>query len=142
LDDSVRRGRIDEFADFGWDPEEIPDPIAESTFDSARLRWHEIDEDAHREMHDWYRALIALRRTRPEQSDPRPSSTGVDEHDSERAVVVWRGDIAIAANIDSSPIHLSLDDKRDRRILLASHTAVQLTDEGVVLPPHSVAIVG
>ena len=142
LDEAVRRGRIDEFAGFGWDPAEIPDPIAESTFDSARLRWDEIYEEQHREMQAWYRALVALRKTRPELSDPRPSSTGVDEHDSDHAVVVWRGETAIAVNIDSSSIHLLLDGERDRRILLASGTGVQLTDDGVVLPPHSVAIIG
>ena len=142
LDEDVRQGRIDEFAGFDWDPAEIPDPIAESTYDSARLRWDEIYEYEHREMQTWYRALIALRKARPELADSRPSSTSVDEHDSEHAVVVWRGDTAIAVNIDTTPIHLSLDGERDRQVLLASHNDVQLTDDGVVLPPHSVAIVG
>lgn len=142
LDDSVRRGRIEEFGGFGWDPEEVPDPIAESTFDSARLRWGEIYEGDHRDMQNWYRSLIALRRTRPELSDPRPSTTAVDEHDSEQAVVVWRGETAIAVNIDASPIHLSLEGQSDRRLLLASDANVRLTDEGVVLPAHSVAIIG
>ena len=66
-------------------------------------------------MRAWYRSLIKLRRTRPELSDPRPSSTTVDEHDSDHAVVVWRAETAIAVNIDSSPIHLSLDGTRHRR---------------------------
>ncbi|MEY2404062.1 MAG: maltooligosyltrehalose trehalohydrolase [Acidimicrobiaceae bacterium] len=142
LDDAVRRGRLEEFAAFGWDPDDIPDPIAESTFASARLRWGEVYEDQHREMQAWYRALISLRRTRPELSDPRPSSTGVDEHDSEHAIVVWRGSTAIAVNIDTSPVHLALEPAPDRSVLLASHGTVQLTDDGVVLPPHSVAIIG
>ena len=142
LDDAVRRGRIEEFVAFGWDPEDVLDPIATSTFDSAHLRWEEIYEGEHREMQTWYRSLIALRRTRPELCDPRPSSTAVDEHDFEHAVVVWRGDTAIAINIDTSPIHLSLDGESYRRVLLASDTSVQLTDDGVVLPPHSVAIIG
>jgi maltooligosyltrehalose trehalohydrolase len=142
LDDAVRRGRVEEFAAFGWDPEDVPDPIAESTFDSARLRWDEVYEGDHRDMHAWYRALLALRRARPELSDPRPSSTGVDEHDSEHAIVVWRGETAIAVNKDSSPVHLPLGGGVERHVLLASHETVQLTDDGIVLPPHSVAIVG
>jgi maltooligosyltrehalose trehalohydrolase len=141
LDNAVRRGRVEEFAGFGWDPAEIPDPISESTYEAARLRWDEVYEGEHREMRSWYRALIALRRARPELSDPRPSSTGVDEHTSDHAVVVWRGETAIAVNIDTSPIHLLLDGERERHILLASHNEVQLTDNGVVLPPHSVAII-
>ena len=42
LDQAVRRGRLQEFAAFGWDPSEIPDPIARSTFEPARLRWSEV----------------------------------------------------------------------------------------------------
>jgi maltooligosyltrehalose trehalohydrolase len=142
LDGAVRQGRLEEFAGFGWDPDEIPDPIAASTYESARLSWEEIYRADHRDMHAWYRALIALRKKRPELSDPRPSSTGVDEHDSEHAVVVWRGDTAIAVNSDTAPIHLSLDGERDRTILLASDAGVELTDDGVLLPPHCVAIIG
>jgi maltooligosyltrehalose trehalohydrolase len=142
LDDAVRRGRVEELASFGWDPTDIPDPIAESTFESARLPWAEVDEGVHREMYAWYQALLALRRTRPELSDPRPSSTSVDEHDSEHAIVVWRGETAVAVNTDTLPMQLSLGGGKDRRVLLASHAAVRLTDDGVVLPPHSVAVIG
>jgi len=38
----------------GWDSEEVADPIAESTFASACLRWDEIYESQHREMQTWY----------------------------------------------------------------------------------------
>jgi len=93
-------------------------------------------------MLDWYRALIALRRGRPELSDPRPTSTGVDEHNSEHSLVMWRGDTAVAVNTDAAPAHLSLDGAGGRRVLLASDAGVRLTNDGVVLPPRSVAVVG
>ena len=142
LDETVRHGRLEEFAAFGWNADDVPDPIAGATFDSARLRWHEVDEGAHREMFAWYRALVALRRSRPELSDPRPASTAVDEHESEHAIVLWRGSTAVAVNIDASPVALVLDQVSGRRILLTSDDSVELTDDGVVLPPHSVAIIG
>ena len=142
LDDAVRNGRRDEFAAFGWDPESIPDPIARSTFDAAHLRWSELDQPAHASMIEWYRDLIALRRSRPELSDPRPASTGIDEHDSEHTVVMWRGDTAVAVNTDKQPVHVSLDGTSDTRVLLASDADVRLTGNGVVLPPNSVAVVG
>ena len=142
LDDAVRNGRREEFATFGWDPATIPDPIDEATFASARLHWDERASGTHASMLDWYRALIALRRARPELSDPRPSSTGVDEHDSEHTLVVWRGNTAIAVNTDAQTAHVSLDGRGDRRMLLASDDAAHLTDDGVVLPPRSVAVVG
>ena len=142
LDDAVRTGRRDEFAGFGWDPESIPDPIALSTFDVAHLRWRELDEPAHASMREWYRDLIALRRTRPELSDPRPASTGMDEHDSEHTLVMWRNDTAVAVNIDEQAVHVSLDGTGGKRVLLASDPHVQLTDDGVVLPSNSVVVVG
>src|SRR3954453_20568556 len=96
LDDAVRDGRREEFAGFGWDPSSIPDPIDSTTFESAQLRWDEVNAPEHGSMLEWYRQLIALRRGRPELSDPRPSSTAVDEHDSEHTLVMWRGDTAVA----------------------------------------------
>ena len=141
LDDAVRHGRREEFASFGWDPSTIPDPIDPATFDSARLDWSETADTDHRTMFEWYRALISLRRAHPELSDPRPLSTGVDEHDSENSLVMWRGDTAIAVNTDSAPAHVSLDGARGRRVLLASEPAA-LTDDGVLLAARSVAVVG
>ncbi|MCQ8239965.1 malto-oligosyltrehalose trehalohydrolase [Rhizosaccharibacter radicis] len=63
LADAVRKGRREEFARFPefQDPDKrdkIPDPLAESTFTSAKLDWDAIDADhlAH------YRRLISARR--------------------------------------------------------------------------------
>ena len=62
LADAVRQGRRREFAAFGWQPEEIPDPQAESTFKSAKLLWNECNTAEHKAMLEWYRSLIRLRR--------------------------------------------------------------------------------
>lgn len=59
---AVSEGRRREFTAFGWQPENVPDPQDPGTFERSKLRWDEIDEPAHREMLEWYRALIALRR--------------------------------------------------------------------------------
>ncbi|HEV3225625.1 MAG TPA: DUF3459 domain-containing protein, partial [Acidimicrobiales bacterium] len=142
LDDAVQRGRAQEFGDFGWDPADIPDPIAMSTLDAARLQWDELRDGYHAEMLDWYRRVIALRRERPELSDPRPGATAVDELDSEAAMVMWRGDTAIAVNIGDHSLRLALDTAPDRRVLLASDAEARLVDGSIVLPAHSVAIVG
>jgi maltooligosyltrehalose trehalohydrolase len=143
LDESVRKGRAEEFSSFGWDPDSIPDPIAESTFRSAVLRWKEVGEGTHAEMLAWYRDVIALRRRRPELCDPRPQSTAVDEHDHETSIVVWRGDTAIAVNTGAESMHIALEGMdASCRLLLASDDDVRLTEAGVHLPSHSVAIVG
>jgi len=62
LAEAVRKGRRAEFAAFGWDPEEIPDPQSKATFGSAVLEWEEVDQGPHAEMLEWYRNLLARRR--------------------------------------------------------------------------------
>src|SRR5579871_5955517 len=59
---ATTKGRIHEFRDFGWSPEEVPDPQDRATFERSRLRWDEVNEPGHRELLGWYRELIALRR--------------------------------------------------------------------------------
>ncbi|TMF87088.1 MAG: malto-oligosyltrehalose trehalohydrolase [Chloroflexi bacterium] len=63
---ATSEGRVREFASFGWSPEQVPDPQAESTLEASRLRWAERAERGHAEMLEWYRGLLALRRALPE----------------------------------------------------------------------------
>ena len=74
----VSEGRKKEFAAFGWDPAEIPDPQSPETFQNSELNWDERTQPPHAAMLDWYRQLIALRRSTPRpyrsrsQPCPRP----------------------------------------------------------------------
>lgn len=66
----VIQGRRDEFSSFSAfaDPverERIPDPQAESTFQSSKLCWDELDREPHRGVRELYRALLELRRQLP-----------------------------------------------------------------------------
>ena len=62
LAESVRKGRRAEFAHFVADASEIPDPQDRQTFERSKLDWGERERGAHREMLEWYRRLIRLRR--------------------------------------------------------------------------------
>ena len=64
LIDAVRQGRQREFAHFGWNADEIPDPQDPSTFERSRLRLDEIDTWQTQLLH-WTNALIRLRKTVP-----------------------------------------------------------------------------
>ena len=64
---AVSEGRVREFAAFGWNPEEIPNPESRETFERSKLQWDEVGEGSHAEMLTWCRRLIALRRGRSEQ---------------------------------------------------------------------------
>jgi len=63
LADAIRRGRRIEFAE-AYDAygNEVPDPLADSTFQSAKLHWHQRDA-TQRERHALVTALLAVRRT-------------------------------------------------------------------------------
>lgn len=61
---AVRKGRKEEFAEFGFEVDP-PDPQAESTFIQSKLNWEERDAAEHQEILAWYRQLIALRQAHP-----------------------------------------------------------------------------
>jgi maltooligosyltrehalose trehalohydrolase len=98
LAEAVRRGRRKEFSDFGWDPEEIPDPQDAATFQSAKLRWDEIDRLPHRDILHWYRSLIQLRRDTPDLVDGRLERVSVGTNEEAATLVMQRGRIVVAVN--------------------------------------------
>jgi maltooligosyltrehalose trehalohydrolase len=60
----LRDHRRQQFADFNWD-REAPDPQQPSTFLDCILKWGQRHEAGHRQLLDWYRKLIALRKSHP-----------------------------------------------------------------------------
>jgi maltooligosyltrehalose trehalohydrolase len=127
---AVSEGRRREFADHGWASDDVPDPQDPETYRSSILDWRELDEPGHRELLDWYRALIALRRARPELTDPRLTEVSVEYGDT--WLVVNRGPLRIAANLGKDPIPLPKGEP-----LLASSAEVRAGGE---LPGTSLAI--
>ena len=61
LIEAVRRGRREEFSEFGWS-EEVPDPQDETTFAKSKLQHHLRDADPHRVLLLFYQELIRFRR--------------------------------------------------------------------------------
>ena len=92
---SVSEGRVREFAGFGWDADEIPDPQAAVTVEASRLRWSELDEAEHARMLAWYQALTTLRRNL--DWSQRTAWPQVDEIDD--VLMVTYDDIVVAANL-------------------------------------------
>ena len=92
---SVSEGRVREFAGFGWDADEIPDPQAAATVEASRLRWSELDEAEHARMLAWYQALTTLRRNL--DWSQRTAWPQVDEIDD--VLMVTYDDIVVAANL-------------------------------------------
>ncbi len=136
---AVSEGRRREFAAFGWKPEEVPDPEAEATFIRSKLDWSELDREPHREMLEWYRALIKLRAATPELRDGRLDRVDVSFDEAARWLVVSRGPIAIVCNL--APAAQSVPLPFAGRLILASEPGVTVVDRSLVLPGDSVVII-
>ncbi len=139
---AVREGRRREFAAFGWDPESVPDPQDPETFARSRLRWSERSESPHREMLDWIRALIALRRSTPELLDGRLEQVAVQVDEAARTIVVRRAGIVVAANLDGRSRRVGLPEGvAAEELLLRSKAEARLSGAEVALPPESCAVI-
>lgn len=64
LVEAVRKGRKEEFKDYGFSTEP-PDPQAEETFNASKLQWEKRENGHHHTVLQWHAALIKLRQTRP-----------------------------------------------------------------------------
>ncbi len=137
---AVARGRREEFARHGWAADDVPDPQARATFVRSKLDWSQPGQDPHRDMLTWYRELIALRRARPELTDPRLDRVRADHDEQERWLVVQRGRLRIAANLGPAPQRLPLSG-RGAAVLAASSPRVTLDGDAVALPAATFAVV-
>jgi maltooligosyltrehalose trehalohydrolase len=139
LGDAVRTGRRSEFGEHGWDTGDVPDPQDPATRDRSVLDWTEPGRDHHAWLLDVYRRLVALRRSRPELTDPRLDRVEVTFDEDERWLVVHRGPLRVVANLGTSPWRVTLD-REITEVLLASADTWVEGDE-VALDPESFAVV-
>ena len=142
---ATAEGRIAEFARMGWDPAAVPDPQDPETFRRSKLDWREpypeADVDTRQTlMLRWYRDLIALRRERPELTDPSMPATRVDIDEAARTVVVHRGAVVIAVNLGPAGTATTLGG----RVLLHSGELagddVPEAAQALVLPARTVVV--
>jgi malto-oligosyltrehalose trehalohydrolase len=144
---AVTEGRRREFARHDWGAvpggegsraDEVPDPQAVDTFRRSVLDWTEPDKPHHRELLEWYKALIALRRARAELTDPRLTKVQVDVDEAAGWLLLTRGTLRVAANLGRETVRLAVPADR---LLLASAPAVRLEGGELELPGSSVAVV-
>jgi maltooligosyltrehalose trehalohydrolase len=139
LRDAVREGRRSEFAEHGWGEAEVPDPNAEQTFRDSRLDWSEPAKEPHATLLTAYRELIALRKARPELSDPWLDAVEVDVDENARTLVLDRGGLRLAVNLGPEPATVAMDGPV-ARFLLASGAA-DADGAALTLDPESFAVV-
>ena len=137
---AVSEGRRREFASFGWDPADVPDPQALSSFERSKLDWAEREKEPHASVLEWHRALVALRRRVPALTDGRFARAAFDEDAG--WLVVERGPVTVAVNLAERDQAVPVTSE-PACVLLASGPYTRLDGAGhVELPPESVAILG
>src|SRR5204863_424835 len=128
------------FAEHGWDEADVPDPQDEATFLRSKLDWEQPHREPYLGLHAWYRELIALRRARPELTDPRLDRVQADFNEDARWLLVRRGRLRIAANLGGKPVRLPLG-QRGTGVLAASSPGVTIKRDMVTMPPATFAVV-
>jgi maltooligosyltrehalose trehalohydrolase len=137
LAQAVRDGRRAEFAAFGWAPEQIPDPQAESTFRASVLDWNERARESHASMLAFYRALIALRRSTPDLLDGDFTRVEAECDESRGWLRLRRGAVTLLANLGPDPVQLPLP---AGRCVLAFPAAPEPLGAEVALLPDACAL--
>ena len=138
---AVADGRRAEFASHGWQATDIPDPQDAATYQRSELDWSEQTRPGHRELLDWYRELIALRRSEPELTSPRLDQVQAEFDEDGRWLIVSRGRLRIAANLGSVCQQVPIG-AVGGEVLAASDPHISVTGAGeVVLPPACFAVV-
>ena len=140
LGEAVRRGRREEFAAFGWDPEEVPDPQDANSFERSKLRWSELDEPFHRRMLEWYRALIRLRKQLPVSQEEAGSGVHIDVDEDMGRIALDRGGISVRVNFGETDWELAIPSGME--LLMASGQSVGASPDLLCVPPSSVVILG
>jgi maltooligosyltrehalose trehalohydrolase len=136
---AVREGRRREFAAFGWQPEDVPDPQAPETFQRSKLRWQELVHPPHAEILEWHRRLIRLRRAEPALSDGRLERVHTRWDEAARWFVLERGPISVACNLAPQPQPVPLR-PGNHATLLSAPPGLTAVDGVVALPPDGVAV--
>ncbi|MGP6172836.1 malto-oligosyltrehalose trehalohydrolase [Corynebacterium sp. A21] len=100
----TREGRRREFARSGWSEDEVPDPAAPATFESAKLDWN-FDAPAS-EILGAYRRLLQLRRelglARPRLDQLRVEG-GTEDHPW---LLMGHADVLLLANFSAEPVEV------------------------------------
>jgi maltooligosyltrehalose trehalohydrolase len=138
---AVTQGRSREFAAFGWDPSDIPDPQDPATFRRSKLDWAEPTREPHRTILKWYRRLIELRARTAPLRDGIMERVQVAYDEQARWMAITRDPVTVAFNLAERGQTVAIGSTQSRRLLMASD-GVALRTDGVELAPDSIAILG
>jgi len=135
---AVSAGRKKEFAAFGFAAREIPEPAARETFERCRLNWTEVGEGNHKEMLQWYRALIHLRRGSVSLNNGDLGRVKVRFDEQKRWLVMDRDGVQVLVNLGKQDANFEVPE--GFRVALVSREGVDRDAAKIVLPPNTLAV--
>jgi maltooligosyltrehalose trehalohydrolase len=141
LGKTVSEGRRNEFAVFGWNPEEIPDPQDETTFLRSRLDWPLKDTAEGKEMLEWYKSLSRFRNERPCLRDGCRENMHVEFNEKDLWLVMQKNAVLMACNFGKKRISVPSGAwAGNMELRLGSRPGILLTKETLTLPPECAAV--
>ncbi|MDT7733570.1 MAG: maltooligosyltrehalose trehalohydrolase [Mycobacterium sp.] len=132
---ATAEGRKREFADHGWNADDIPDPQEPQTFQRSKLDWSELDSADHAKLLGVYRALIALRRNESDMGDPWLDDLDVGYDEPGRWIALHRGSLTVACNLGADPVPVPFTGE----VVLGSEP-ISAGEQSTDLPSHSFVI--
>jgi len=135
---AVSDGRKKAFAEFGFAGKEVPDPEVRETFERSKLDWREIDQGGHKEMLQWYRSLIHLRRRSISLNDGDMGHTKIRYSEEKRWLAMDRGGVQVLVNLGHEDANFDLPEAF--RIALVSREGLHSNAGTIVLPPNTLMI--
>ena len=140
LGKAVVAGRREEFAAFGWDPGDIPDPQDPATFERSKLLWEELEHEPHASVLAWYKGLIRLRRELPVLRDGSLSRILISYNEEEQWLAMNRGPVMVVCNFSRHSRRIGIYDGQKREVLLTSRSGVVYREDSITLPGETAAI--
>ncbi len=135
----ITEGRRAEFPDSNTTGEAVPDPQAETTYNRSRLLWAEVECAPHRDLLEWHRALIKLRRESPELKSGARAC--VEFSEALQWLTIRYGALLTVNNLSVEPRSVPITGPFPKSILLATlRTGVALNGTTVHVSPMSATV--
>ncbi len=134
----VSEGRKRDFAAFGWNEDEIPDPEAPTTFTDSKLRWSEVHGGKYAEMLQWTKDLIQLRRSTVDLNDGDFGHLKVSCTEDGKGLTMVRGSVRVLMYIGEGTMRCPVHEGETLR--LASRKEINVNAKQITLPKMSLAI--
>ncbi len=137
---AVAKGRQQEFAGFGWQASDVPNPTQPEAFQVSKLNWDEIAAPYHTEMLNWHQQLNKLRCRISAFTDGRLDLLEATANEQQRWIIIERDNVVIVCNLadDLQGIPIS---RPATYVLLASKDPPAISQDRIRMAGNSVVVI-